>query len=127
MLTGTAYTAMVPVRDVERARDFYENTLGLTGRGATMDGGFAFVTADDHELALLPDPDGSPSGRTALSFEVPDVRTEVTALEDAGVTFEDYDTPELKTEGHIASMDGEDAAWFMDTEGNVLCIHAFTA
>ncbi len=39
MLTGTAYTAMVPVRDVERARDFYENTLGLTGRGATMDGG----------------------------------------------------------------------------------------
>lgn len=126
MLTGTAYTAMVPVRDVARARDFYENTLGLQGRGETSDGGWAFSTADGHALALLPDPDGSPSGRTTLSFEVPDVRTEVAALERAGVSFHDYDTPNLKTEGHVASWEGEDAAWFTDTEGNVLCIHAIT-
>lgn len=126
MLTGTAYTAMVPVRDVARARDFYENTLGLTNGGETADGGYTFVMADDHHLNLLPDPDGRPSGRTALSFEVPDVRTEVSALEGAGVRFEDYDTPELKTQEHIASMDGEEAAWFADSEGNILCLHAQT-
>lgn len=127
MLTDTAYTAMVPVRDVSRARDFYEKTLGLTGAGDTMDGGYAFVTADGHQLALLPDSDGQPTGRTMLSFEVADLGAEVGALEGAGVTFEDYDTPELKTENHIASLEGEAAAWFTDTEGNILCLHTLTA
>ncbi|MGH1561133.1 VOC family protein [Mumia sp. DW29H23] len=127
MLTGTAYTAMVPVRDVARAKDFYENTLGLKGAGDTMDGGYAFTTADGHQLALLPDPDGRPTGRTMLSFEVPDLGAEVNALEGAGVAFEDYDTPGLKTENHIAAMEGESAAWFSDTEGNILCLHTVTS
>ncbi|KAA1425088.1 VOC family protein [Mumia zhuanghuii] len=126
MLDGTAYTAMVPVRDVARARRFYEDTLGLKGKGDTIDGGYAFETADGHALALLPDPDGEPTGRTTISFEVPDVAAEVVALAEAGVAFADYDTPELKTENHIATFDGEQAAWFADTEGNVLCIHAVT-
>ncbi|WP_370617294.1 VOC family protein [Mumia sp. Pv 4-285] len=126
MLTSTAYTAMVPVRDVARARRFYEDTLGLKGKGDTLDGGYAFDAGDGHALALLPDPDGTPTGRTTISFEVPDVAAEVSALEDAGVTFADYDTPQITTENHVASFEGEQAAWFEDTEGNVLCIHAVT-
>lgn len=58
-----------------------------------------------------------------LTFEVDDIDREVAELESRGVRFEDYDMPGLKTERHIARMDGERAAWFEDTEGNILCIH----
>jgi hypothetical protein len=44
-------------------------------------------------------------------------------LEARGVQFEDYNMPGLKTERHIASVNGDRAAWFKDTEGNILCIH----
>jgi hypothetical protein len=47
----------------------------------------------------------------------------VETLKSAGVVFEDYDFPELKTVNHICVLGSEKAAWFKDTEGNYLCIH----
>lgn len=58
-----------------------------------------------------------------LSFEVPDISAEVNELSDRGVEFADYDLPDLKTVDHVAELGGEKAAWFADTEGNILCIH----
>ena len=75
------------------------------------------------KLELLKRDQPTKAEHTALTFEVDDIDREVTELEGRGVQFEDYNTPGLKTERHIAKMDGERAAWFKDTEGNILCVN----
>ena len=52
-----------------------------------------------------------------------DIAASIKELKHAGVVFEDYDFPGLKTENHVCVLGAEKAAWFKDTEGNVLCIH----
>jgi hypothetical protein len=74
-------------------------------------------------LVLLPRPDSTPSGSTAMSFEVTDVVQEVRELEQRGVGFEDYDLPDLKTVDHVCVLGSDKAAWFKDPDGNVLCVH----
>ena len=58
-----------------------------------------------------------------MSFEVPDARAAIDDLTARGVTFEDYDFPGLKTVNKVCILGSEKAAWFKDTEGNILCIH----
>ncbi|MCY1559257.1 hypothetical protein D9M68_962770 [compost metagenome] len=54
---------------------------------------------------------------------MPDIAASVEKLKRAGVVFEDYDFPDLKTVDHVCVLGSEKAAWFKDTEGNFLCIH----
>jgi catechol 2,3-dioxygenase-like lactoylglutathione lyase family enzyme len=115
---------VLPVTDLERARKFYAERLGLrpSGERSPQD---AIVLEAGHgtKLELLKRDQPTKAEHTALTFEVDDIDREVTELEGRGVRFEDYNLPGLKTERHIARMDGERAAWFKDTEGNLLCIH----
>jgi len=60
---------------------------------------------------------------TALSFRVPRIEPAVAALKARGVRFADYDYPGLKTVNHVCVLGSEKAAWFEDTEGNILCLH----
>lgn len=123
MLTKASTTTMLPVADVERARQFYAENLGLTMRATGADGTPIFDAGNGSAIGLLQSEPGSQSARTVLSFEVADLTAEIRELEGRGVAFEDYDYPDLKTENHIASMGTERAAWFKDTEGNILCLH----
>ncbi|WP_434781158.1 VOC family protein, partial [Amycolatopsis kentuckyensis] len=68
-------------------------------------------------------PEGAQSENTALSFEVGDLPAEVKTLENRGVQFQDFEMEGLKTVDHIAQLGNERAAWFTDSEGNVLCLH----
>ncbi len=123
MLTRAPVTTILPVIDMDRARDFYERKLGLTPRGFAADGNFVLQCAGDATIALIPKPNGTKAEHTALSFEVFDVVTEIAEMEKRGVVFEDYDLPGLKTVGHVCVMGSDRTAWFKDTEGNILCIH----
>ena len=123
MLTKAITTTMLPVADVERASRFYADMLGLHLRTTAADGTPIFDAGNGDGIGLLPSEPGSQSARTVLSFEVSDLTAEIRDLEGRGVRFEDYDLPDLKTENHIASMGNERAAWFTDTEGNILCLH----
>jgi len=67
--------------------------------------------------------EGAQSSHTVLTFEVEDITNEVKDLESRGVGLYDYDLPDLKTTDHVAVMGSEKAAWFADTEGNILCLH----
>jgi predicted enzyme related to lactoylglutathione lyase len=125
MLTTSPITTMLPVSDMDRAARFYGETLGLAERTATADGGRIFTAGGD-AIGLLPAEPGAQSAHTVLTFEVPDIAAEVRELSGRGVTFADYDSPDLKTVDHVAEMGGEKAAWFTDTEGNILCIHQRT-
>jgi predicted enzyme related to lactoylglutathione lyase len=122
-LTHRTVAMMMPVTDVDRARTFYSESLGLDYTGTNDEGSATYALDGGSTLVLLPRPDSRPSESTAMSFEVDDIGSEISALEGRGVVFEDYDLPELKTVDHIAEMGSEKAAWFKDPTGNVLCLH----
>ncbi|WP_374562856.1 VOC family protein [Ideonella sp.] len=122
MLDESLVTCMLPVKDLARARAFYEQRLGLTPMGAKPDGKFIYRCSGT-ELALFPKPEGTQATHTALSFRVADIGKAVAELSARGVAFADYDLPGLKTVGHVCVLGSEKAAWFEDTEGNILCLH----
>jgi catechol 2,3-dioxygenase-like lactoylglutathione lyase family enzyme len=122
MLNGNQVTTMLPVKDMARARRFYEEQLGLKPLGLKPDGKFVYRCGGT-ELALFPRPGGTKAEHTALSFRVADIAREIRELEARGVQFADYDLPGLKTVEHADVLGSEKAAWFLDPEGNILCLH----
>ena len=122
LLADCEVTCMLPVKDLDRARRFYEQTLGLQPEGLRPDGKFIYRVRGT-VLALFPKPEGTKAEHTALSFRVQHIEPAVAALEARGVSFADYDLPGLKTVGHVCVLGSEKAAWFQDTEGNILCLH----
>ena len=122
MLSDSSVTTMLPVKDMDRARRFYEGCLGLTPGGFRPDGKFVDVVGGS-TLALFPKPEGTKAEHTAISFKVRNIAASIEELKRTGVVFEDYDFPGLKTVNHVCVLGAEKAAWFKDTEGNYLCIH----
>lgn len=122
MLHGGQVTVMLPVKDLARARRFYEDRLGLTPGGLKPDGKFVYQCGGT-ELALFPREGGTKADHTAISFKVDDIARSVRELQARGVQFADYDLPGLKTVDHVCVLGSEKAAWFQDPEGNILCLH----
>lgn len=122
MLAHAKLTTMLPVKDMTRARDFYERCLGLVPEGFRPDGKFVYQVGSS-SLALFPKPEGTKAEHTAISFQVDDIATSIAALKRMGVVFEDYDFPDFKTVDHVCVLGAEKAAWFKDPEGNFLCLH----
>ncbi|HJQ45271.1 MAG TPA: VOC family protein [Amycolatopsis sp.] len=123
MLTKSTVVTMLPVHDAARAGRFYADALGLHELPAGPEGDRMFEVGGGSAIGLRVLPEAKPSENTALSFEVRDIAAEVGDLEKRGVAFLDYDTAELRTVNHVASMGDDKAAWFKDTEGNYLCLH----
>ncbi|WP_310451764.1 VOC family protein [Sulfuritalea sp.] len=123
MLTKSHITTMLPVRQMDRARSFYQDKLGLIPEGMHDDGSWVMRCADGGTVSLIPKPEGTKAEHTALSFEVDNIDAEIKDLEVRGVKFEDYDMPGLKTLNHVFATKDEKCAWFTDPEGNILCIH----
>jgi predicted enzyme related to lactoylglutathione lyase len=122
MLANATVTTMLPVIDIARARAFYEQRLGLMPGELKPDGKFVYQVAGS-ALALFPTPGGTKADHTAISFQVDDIDAAIASLKRAGVVFEDYDFPDLKTVNHVCVLGAEKAAWFKDSEGNYLCLH----
>jgi catechol 2,3-dioxygenase-like lactoylglutathione lyase family enzyme len=121
-IQGTQVTCMLPVKDLERARRFYEQGLQLEPLGGRPDGKFIYRCGGT-EIALFPKPEGTKAEHTAISFRVDDVGAAIADLKSRGIVFNDYDFPGFKTDGHVCVLGSEKAAWFNDPEGNILCIH----
>jgi catechol 2,3-dioxygenase-like lactoylglutathione lyase family enzyme len=129
MLEDGSVTARLPAQDLERARAFYADKLGLEP-SEERPGGLHYRCARG-EFALFQS-DGAPSGsHTQMAWEVDDIETVVAGLKARGVVFEEYDVPELRTVDGVAEIPdnypskggiGERAAWFKDSEGNLLAI-----
>ncbi|MDF1603332.1 VOC family protein [Nocardioides sp. YIM 152315] len=122
-LTDSVVAVMLPTGDAARAQDFYEKRLGLPYDGESPGGELMFGLAGGSHVVLRPFPEVHPSPNTAMSFEVRDIESEIADLESRGVAFEDYDLPDLKTVKHVFDDGQMKAAWFLDPDGNVLCLH----
>jgi catechol 2,3-dioxygenase-like lactoylglutathione lyase family enzyme len=126
-LTESAVAVMLPTGDATRAKEFYEGRLGLPFDGTNdTTGESMFRLAGGSYLVVRVLPDAKPSPNTAMSFEVGDIAAEIADLQSRGVTFEDYDLPEMKTVDHVFDDGAMKAAWFLDPDGNVLCLHQFS-
>ena len=113
-------TAVLPAADLDRFTAFYEEKLGLKVRRGFK--GLIIGEAPTHMYAY-PAQSTAAGTFTQAALQVPDVRAAVATLRSRGVVFEEYDTPFLKTEDGIApTPDGKEAAWFKDSEGNVLVV-----
>ena len=115
MLGQAMAVTTIAVTDLERAKRFYDVTLGLRLLEETP---FAlrFGTSYGSQLSVRR---GAPNvGQTVAHFEVDDIERTVKDLTAAGVTFEEYESP--KTENFIASIGAARGAWFKDPAGNVI-------
>jgi catechol 2,3-dioxygenase-like lactoylglutathione lyase family enzyme len=122
-LTLAPPTTILPVTRTDLAERFYADVLGLPYLGTSGDGKHLFALAGGGTLALIEKPPGAQAAHTVLSFEVPDVAAAVRELGAAGVVFDDYDLPGLRTVDHVCVLGSEKAAWFRDLDGNILCVH----
>lgn len=122
MLQQCQVTVMLPVKDLDRARSFYEDRLGFEAGSSEADGKFTYACGGTR-VALFPKEGGTHADHTAVSFQVNDIGAAIRELQSRGVKFEDYDYPGLKTVEHVCVLGAEKAAWFYDTEGNCLCLH----
>ena len=121
MLQKSPMYAYIPVKDVARARRFYEQKLGFTPN-REVGGGVRYECGEHTACFLYPTPNAGTSKASQAFWEVKDVEREVAELKARGVVFEEYDEPGLKTVGAIATAGGAKAAWFKDTEGNILAL-----
>ena len=129
MLEHSDVAARLPAQDLARAKSFYRDKLGLTP-SEERPGGLRYQCGNG--WFSLFESAGVPSGHhTQLGWEVDDIEATVAQLRARGVVFEEYDLPGLKTVNGIAEIAGdypsrggvgEKAAWFRDSEGNLLGI-----
>ena len=124
MLTDSAAFSGFAVPDVEAARRFYADTLGLRVEvDEAMGGMLTLHLGGGTDVLVYPKPDHTPAGYTVLNFPVPDVEQAVDELTARGVRFERYDGFDQDEKG-IARGQGPDIAWFTDPAGNVLSVLA---
>src|SRR5687767_14298884 len=115
MLQQWPMYSYLPAREVARARQFYEQRLGWEP-AEEVAGGVAYTFANGTRCFLYPTPNAGTNRASQVFWQVDDVEREVTDLKARGVTFEEYDSPGLKTINSIASGGGARTAWFKDTE-----------
>ena len=124
MLKDLRMHATIAVHDLGRARTFYEEKLGLTPSQDTP-GGLVYEVGGGTKFLLFPSSSAGTAQNTVMGFNTPDLKAEVAALQAKGVVFEEYDYPGFKTENGIATTPVGWAAWFKDSEGNIIGIVQF--
>jgi catechol 2,3-dioxygenase-like lactoylglutathione lyase family enzyme len=109
------------VDDIEKARKFYGETLGLRISDLPEQGLISLDLAGDRATLVYPKPDHVPASYTILNFPVDDIDAAVDELSARGVQFERYEGFEQDEKG-VARGQGPNIAWFKDPAGNVLSV-----
>jgi predicted enzyme related to lactoylglutathione lyase len=122
MFASTKATSSFAVDDVEAAKRFYGETLGLGTTDLSEEFGVMSIQlAGDRDTLIYRKDDFAPATYTVLNFEVDDVESAVNGLTAAGVDLERYDGFEQDEKG-IARGPGPAIAWFKDPAGNILAV-----
>jgi len=113
--------AYIPARDLARARRFYEQQLGLVAQQETK-GGVVYTFAGGTACFLYPTPNAGTSTASQLFWDVRGIEDVVATLKARGIAFEHYDVPGGEVNGDIVTAGGAKAAWFKDSEGNIMAL-----
>ena len=120
MLQDSPMYSYIPAKDVARARAFYEQKLGFKPK-EELNGGVAYEFAGGTACFLYPTPNAGTSKASQAFWDVKDIEYEVGELKRRGITLEKYDLPGTDANG-ITTAGGAKAAWFKDSEGNIMAI-----
>jgi predicted enzyme related to lactoylglutathione lyase len=120
MLQASPMYSYIPAKDIARARHFYEEVLGFTPKEETA-GGVVYECGRATACFLYPTANAGTSKASQAFWDVADIETEVAELKSRGVVFEKYDMPGSDASG-IVTAGGARAAWFKDSEGNILAV-----
>ncbi|MER7192955.1 VOC family protein [Streptomyces flaveolus] len=129
LLARARVATRLPAQDLDRARRFYAERLGL--RPVDERPGGLLYRCAGADFVLFRSAGSSPGTFTQMAFEVDDIETVVSELRERGVAFEEVDAPGFRTRDGIAEIEGnypskgargERGAWFRDSEGNLLGI-----
>ena len=121
MLGRADATPMIAVKDIDRAKQFYQDKLGLKPI-QEMGGEFFMLQSGDTTLNVYRSEFAGTNKATALTFDVDDIDSEVRELKDKGIQFEHYDVQGLTPEGDIYRGEKMKTAWFKDPDGNILSL-----
>ena len=125
MLANVPVCATLPTSDLDRARRFYGEALGLAEGPTSVAGGVFFTAGAGTILRVYERPPGyTPAEYTVVGFLVEDLEEEMSELRRRGVAFEEYDLPHLKTQNGVYTDQKRRAkgAWIKDPDGNVLAL-----
>lgn len=122
MLKKFRVDTQIVVTDMKKARDFYENKLGLTSENFPVEGVVMYACGDGTSFFIYQRDKASNADNTVMSFHVENIEGVVAELKEKGVVFEEYDTEDFKTVGSIATMGPIKAAWFKDPDANILAL-----
>jgi catechol 2,3-dioxygenase-like lactoylglutathione lyase family enzyme len=120
MLDRFPVHAILPSQDLERSKAWWAEKVGMKPAREDM-GGAWFECADGTWIGMVQTPNAGTAKNTALSFQVTGIESLMEDLRARGVVFEDYDMgPDFKTKDGLLEMGGYKAAWFVDSEGNII-------
>ena len=120
MLQDAPMYSSIPAKDVRRARRFYEEKLRFKPKQETA-GGVIYEFAKGTACFLYPTPNAGTSQASQAFWQVDDLEREMAELKAGGVNFEMYDMPDMNENG-ISTADGAKAAWFKDSERNIMAL-----
>ncbi|HEX8662033.1 MAG TPA: VOC family protein [Brevundimonas sp.] len=121
MLKDRNSSAIVAVRDIDRARTFYEETLGLTLEQSDTEGGVLGFRTGDTRLTVYKSDFAGTNKANAVSWDMDgDLVETVQALRTKGVVFEHYPDMGMTLNGDIHEIGGMKLVWFKDPDGNIL-------
>jgi catechol 2,3-dioxygenase-like lactoylglutathione lyase family enzyme len=121
MFCGLRVVPTLPVANLERAKQFYADRLGLQPAETSPDGGVLY-RCNGSTFSLYQSQYAGTAKSTAAMFETDDLERDMRELRSKGVVFEEYNQPEYKTVNGIASSPIGKVAWFKDSEGNIIAI-----
>ena len=121
MLAQLDSHTMIAVNDFDRAKQFYEEKLGLKG-SEDIPGLWVSKGSRGSRFCLFPSPFAGTAKNAVMGWQTTDIVAEVRHLKSHGVVFEEYDLPSFKTLGSIVTSPSGKSAWFKDSEGNMLGI-----
>jgi len=121
MLGNSAVVTTLPAVDLQRARKFYEEKLGLGSPISSSDSDVTYEAGHGSKIYLYKR-DKTKADHTSFTFLVDNVEKEIKELKAKGVEFENFDMPGAKMVDNIISLKGIKTAWFKDSEGNILAL-----
>lgn len=120
MLADKRATAMLPAKDLTRAKAWYADKLGLKPTEEIGEMGAVYTLGGGIRAFMYPTQFAGTAQHTLFSFDSTDLVSDMAGLRQKGVVFVDYDLPGLKTENGLATFGPVKNAWCKDSEGNIL-------
>jgi len=121
MLNNSTVMAVLPAKDINRAKDFYRDKLGMEP-AETVEDSLLYRCGNGTSFLVYQTDNAGTAKNTQMGWDTDNLEREMEELRGRGVTFEEYDLPGLKTENGVVDNEWGKGAWFLDSEGNILSL-----